>query len=251
MHSFTMNHTGIVPFDDLSMLGFESVSLLDDFERGVAPTFTIVDTGKYIRDINSAHSSSARNSTLPPSFLLFVSYKPQNNTVLRLLSSYVRTVRSQAAGSPIAQRSPSFNTPESDRTIDNNDKGSGSELDRSLESGSGDPSLIPVDDNDDSDHLASLLLTSTATYLQEDNFLDLWSNISGTRQHNVVFMVVNGTISSCLDNEFKLGEPEISLWNENTTFKDEGSEGMGEEKETVQVKFSPALHAVHSVVSLR
>ena len=251
---------GIVPFDDLSMLGFESVSLLEDFGRGVSPTFTIVNSRKYIREINSENSSAAaRNSTLPPSFLLFVSYKPQNNTVLRLLSSYIisRTVELESQTAvpprPIVQNSPNFNPPESDNTflgpeIDNG-SGSESELDSSLASGSGDPSsLIPTDENKNDSSLASLLLSTTATYLQEDSFLDIWSNITGTEQHDIVFMVVNGTISSCLDGEFKLGEPAIGLWNANITFEEEGEELEGE-KESIQVKFSDALHVVQSVVS--
>ena len=239
------------------MLGFESVSLLEDFGRGVAPTFTIVNSNKYIREINSANSSAARNSTLPPSFLLSLSYKPQNNTVLRLLSSHIRTVAIQSQTAlpprPIAQNNPILNAPKSDRTFlgPNTDSGSASELDIGFESGSGDPSLTPVDENrDNNSQLASLLLSSTATFLQEGSFLDLWSNITGSTQHNIVFMVVNGTISSCLDGEFKLGEPEIGLWNVNTTFEEDGEEEPAEEmKETIQVKFSDALHAVQSVVS--
>lgn len=253
-------HTGIVPFDDLSMLGFESISLLEDFGRGDSPTFTIVNSRKYISEINSVNSSAtARNSTLPPSFLLFLSYKPQNNTVLRLLSSHSisRTVdiESQTAPRPSVQNSPNFNPPESDSTFlspEINDNGSGdSELDGSLASGSGDPSsLTPTNENEDDSPLASLLLSTTATYLHEDSFLDLWSNITGTEKHDIVFMVVNGTISSCLDGEFKLGEPEIGLWNVNTTFEEvKGEELEPEEKESIQVRFSDALHAVQSVVS--
>lgn len=257
------------------MLGFESVSLLENFGRGVSPTFTIVNSRKYIREINSVNSSSvaaARNSTLPPSFLLFLSYKPQNNTVLRLLSSHsisrtveleshVQTAVPPPPPRPSAQNTPNFNPPGSDSSfltpkIDGSGSGD-SELDSSLASGSGDPSsLMPTNELEDDSPLASLLLSTTATYLQEDSFLDLWSNITGTEQHNIVFMVVNGTISSCLDGEFKLGEPEIGLWNANTTFEEEKGEGEGEElgeeeeedRESIQVKFSDALHAVQSVV---
>ena len=243
------------------MLGFESISLLEDFGRGNSPTFTIVNSRKYISEINSVNSSAAaRNSTLPPSFLLFLSYKPQNNTVLRLLSSHSisRTVDidSQTAPRPSVQNSPNFNPRESDGTFlspEINDNGSGgSELDSSLASGSGDPSsLTPTNENEDDDDstLASLLLSTTATYLHEDSFLDLWSNITGTEKHDIVFMVVNGTISSCLDGEFKLGEPEIGLWNVNTTFEEIKGEEEELEKESIQVKFSDALHAVQSVVS--
>ena len=262
MHAPPLNHAGIVPYDDLSMLGFESVSLLEDFGRGVSPTFTIVNSRKYIREINSENSSAAaRNSTLPPSFLLFLSYKPQNNTVLRLLSSHTISraveLESQTAvpPQPIVQNSPNFNPPENDGVFlgPEIDNGSGLELDSSLASGSGDPSsLTPTDENKNNSSLASLLLSTTATYLQEDTFLDLWSNITGTEQHDIVFMVVNGTISSCLDGEFKLGEPAIGLWNANTTFEEEGEgEELGEgEKESIQLRFSDALHAVQSVVSL-
>ena len=242
------------------MLGFESISLLEDFGQGDSPTFTIVNSRKYISEINSVNSSAAaRNSTLPPSFLLFLSYKPQNNTVLRLLSSHSisRTVDidSQTAPRPSVQNSPNFNPRESDGTFlspETNDNGSGdSELDSSLASGSGDPSLLtPTNENEDDDDstLASLLLSTTATYLHEDSFLDLWSNITGTEKHDIVFMVVNGTISSCLDGEFKLGEPEIGLWNVNTTFEEVKGEEEELEEESIQVKFSDALHAVQSVV---
>lgn len=250
------------------MLGFESVSLLEDFGDGVAPTFTIVSSKKYIRDINSANSSTVRNSTLPPSFIISLSYKPQNNTVLKLLSSYtVRTVTQSKINihQPIGQNSPLINTPESDSQFSNslsesdgNSDGSAVDLlpsntlEPELESGSGELTTS-ANDNDQDDSLASLLLSSTATYLQENSFLDLWTNISGSTQHNLVFMVVNGTISSCLNGELKVGEENLGLWNANTTF-DEKSEGEEkedeEEKETIQVKFSDALHAVQSVVSL-
>lgn len=257
-HLFLIN-AGIVPFDDLSMLGFESVSLLDDFGSGVSPTFTIVDSKKYIREINSENSSVARTSTLPPSFLVSLSYKPKNNTVLRLLSSHLKTVvQSQTPPPPIAQNSPIFNTPESDSKflspfqndeVDNGD-GSASMLDESLESefGSGIGNSSSLEDRERQDNsLASLLLSSTATYLQADSFLDLWTNITGSEQHNIVFMVVNGTVSSCLDGEFKLGEPEVGLWNITSTFK----ESEDDIEEAIQVKFSDALHAVQSVVSPR
>ena len=244
------------------MLGFESVSLLEDFGAGVAPTFTIVNSNKYIRDINSANSSSARNSTLPPSFLISLSYKPQNNTALKFLSSYLRTAAPSKDSSlykPIAQNSLPVNRPENDSPFispfetNKDEDGSASEPSNGVEpeigSGSGNGEfLTPINENeDDDDSLASLLLSSTATYLQENSFLDLWTNITGSKGHNLVFLVVNGTVSSCLDGEFKLGEAEVSLWNTNNTF----SEGESEEEieETIQVKFSDALHAVQSVVS--
>lgn len=240
------------------MLGFESVSLLEDFGSGVSPTFTIVSSKKYIRDINSANSSSARNSTLPPSFLISLSYKPQNNTVLRFLSSHLRTVtQSNTLYQPVAQNSPLIDSSESDgpsvRPFETGkDDGSASELSNSLEpefgSGSG-QFPPPANENEDDDSLASLLLSSTATYLQESSFLDLWTNISGNKQHNLVFMIVNGSVSSCLDGELKVGEEEIGLWNPNSTFDEESKEEGT--KETVQVKFSDALHAVQSVVSCR
>ena len=70
--------------------------------------------------------------------------------------------------------------------------------------------------------------------------------MTGNKEHNLVFMVVNGTISSCLDGEFKLGEAQVSLWNTNNTFDQESEE---ETDETIEIKFSDALHAVQSVVS--
>ena len=247
------------------MLGFESVSLLDEFGNGVAPTFTIVNSKKYIRDINSANSSSARNSTLPPSFIVSLSYKPQNNTALRLLSSHnIRTVVTQSV-QPIAQNSPPINAPQSDNQFSNpldigSEDGSAFDLSNGLEpdfgSGSGDLPQ-PVNENNQDDSLASLLLSSTATFLKEDSFLDLWTNITGNKEHNLVFVIVNGTVSSCLDGVLKVGEETVGLWNTTNTFNDDDSEeeeereeeGGGGEKATIQVKFSAALHAVKSVVS--
>ena len=243
------------------MLGFESVSLLDEFGNGVAPTFTIVNSKKYIRDINSANSSSARNSTLPPSFIVSLSYKPQNNTALRLLSSHnIRTVVTQSV-QPIAQNSPPINAPQSDSQFSNpldigSEDGSAFDLSNGLEpdfgSGSGDLPQ-PVNENNQDDSLASLLLSSTATFLKDDSFLDLWTNITGNKEHNLVFVIVNGTVSSCLDGVLKVGEETVGLWNTTNTFNDEDSEGEeeegGGEKATIQVKFSAALHAVKSVVS--
>ena len=129
-------------------------------------------------------------------------------------------------------------------------EGSASEsLDLELASGSG---QIPLSVNEtEDDQLASLLLSSTATYLHRDSFLDLWTNISSDEPHNLVFVVVNGTISSCLDGEFKLGDDGINLWNVNNSFDEVESQSDFPDaaEETVQVKFSDALHAVHSVVS--
>ena len=254
----TSNFAGIVPFDDLSMLGFESVSLLEDFGAGISPTFTIVSSSRYIRDINSANSSSARNSTLPPSFLISLSYKPQNNTALKFFSSHVKAATQSKINSlykPVAQNSLLVSTSRNNNPFispfetNNLEEGSASEPSNGVEpelgSGSGEfPTLI--DKNEDDDPFTSLLLSSTATYLQENSFLDLWTNITGSKEHNLVFMVVNGTISSCLDGEFKLGEAQVTLWNANNSFDQESEEGTDE---TVEIKFSDALHAVQSVVS--
>lgn len=239
------------------MLGFESVSLLEDFGAGISPTFTVVSSNRYIQDINSANSSSARNSTLPPSFLISLAYKPQNNTALKLFSSHVKPATPSKINSPykpVAQNSLLVNTPRSDSPFispfetSNEEDGSASEpsngVEAELRSGSGE---YLTNENEDGDTLASLLLSSTATYLQENGFLDLWTNITGSKEHNLVFMVVNGTISSCLDGEFKLGEAQVSLWNANNTFFDQESEEGNDE--TLEIKFSDALHAVQSVVS--
>lgn len=237
------------------MLGFESVSLLEDFGGGVSPTFTIVSSRRYIRDINGANSSSTRISTLPPSFIISLAYRPQNNTVLRFLSSQLKTTISQSMSSPhpvpVAQNSQLSNAPESNSNsltpldVSNLDGSASGDVELEFDNGSGGIPL-PVNETED-DSLASLLLSSTATYLKQESFLDLWTNISGNEAHNLVFMVVNGTVSSCLDGEFKLGDNGINLWNVNSSFDDESA---AEEEEVVEVRFSDALHAVQSVVSM-
>ena len=99
---------------------------------------------------------------------------------------------------------------------------------------------MPIDQEiDNNNTLASLILSLTATYLNEEKYLDIWKNLTANTQHTLVFMIQNGAISSCLDDEFKPLASNVSLWNESLAYDNE-----------LDVQFSDHLHAAQSVVSL-
>lgn len=253
MFSSTFAPAGLTPFEeDGSRPEFETISLLDDFGAGSKPTFTIVDSKRYVQEIKS-NSSSAKTKFLPPQFLLSVSYKPRNNTVLRLLSTFLRfesTPFAPAIPTPLRfpsnrESDSSILTPFSDNTTDsdsenqfaeNDDDDSNSEIE--FESGSGSTLVTPGNEQENGNSsLVSLILSLSATYLTEDKYLDIWNNVTEDTQHTVVFMVQHGSISSCLDGQYKPLSPDVSLWNESMNY------------DKFDLQFSENLHAAQSVVS--
>lgn len=198
---------GITPFDDLD---FESMNLLSEFRPGLPPlTFSIVNSSTFIQDISSA---SPTNRILPPHFLLSLSYRPHDNTVLNLLSTK-RTKVSDGL-----------------RTIP-------SDTERATTGAN-------VTSGLDADVFASLVLSTGVLYLQPSQaryYPLLPSGIEPGQLHNVVFMVSNGSISSCVDGIFLEGNPSVVLWDTDV--------GVGGEEATVTVTFSEHLYSVQQLVS--
>lgn len=183
------------------------MNLLNEFTPGLPPpTFSIVNTSTFIRELRSATPTSR---ILPPNFLLSLSYRPHDNTVLNLLS----TKRTKVSDSL--------------RTSDT--------------SGPATTNTTTVDPS--ADTFASLVLSTGVLYLQPSRsryYPLLPSGIEPNRLHDVVFMVFNGSISSCVDRVFLEGNPGVVLWDRGV--------GVGGE-ETVRVTFSEHLHSVQQLVS--
>ena len=232
---------GLTPYeeedeDDLSQLDFETINLLDDYSIGSTPTLSIVSSKTYVSEV-LRNSTAARTTLLPPQFILALSFKPNNNTALRLLSSmHMKSTRSLLNSNDKSHSQPFGNGPNSDP---------------SSESVSPSPSLDQNDESDGSsqnssqsevDVFASLLLSTTATYLQRGRYFDIWENVSSASQHSLVFIVTNGVISSCLDGEFRNSTLGLSLW--------EGKDsGYNNSEQPLILQFSSYLHSVHSLVS--
>ncbi len=175
---------GITPFE--GELEYDSIDLLRDFPPNTSPTFTIVDADSYSNNI----------TTLPPNFLLSLTYRPHDNTVLRLLSAK-QTDKLPSKGSD----------------------------------------LKPNDVTD----FSTLLLGTASLYLQPltSSYYNLWSNITTTDLHRIVFIVTNGSLSSCLDGYYIGNNPKLALWN---TSNEIGAH-------PVKVTFSPHLHSIRRLVS--
>lgn len=226
-HCLIHAHTDLVPYeDDTNNVDFKSINLLNAFGIGLTPIFSIVSTDMYVKEMLK-NSSAARTKLLPPQFILSLSFKPSNNTVLRLFSSMHVTSTGNSVNndddslphSPLIDNQPSDgNVHPSEQTQDVDGMSSKNDV------------------------LASLLLSTTATYLQRDHYFDIWKNMSSSSYHSLVFIVANGTISSCFDGEFVTLSNEISLWD---------SQGIGYDhnKRTLTLQFSNYLHSVHSLVS--
>ena len=145
----------------------------------MSPTFSIVSNEEYIAKLSK--NSSERIHVLPPQFIVSLSYRPTNNTVLNLLSISENTSTSvpdsqvsSSAGTNIAAEPPQL--------------------------------------------YSSLMLSSTITHVQPDSFRDLWSNLSYAYHHSLTFIVISGQLYACLDEEFGPAEPsDVTLWKPNST----------------------------------
>ena len=175
---------GISPFDDISELDFESINLLTTFRAGSSPSFTIVDYRTYIERI-SGNASTNQNTVLPPTFLLSLSYRPHENTVLRLLST-----------SRISEEV---------RTSTN----TGSQSDSDL-------------DTDSKNAFASLMLSSGILYLQPllNTFYPFQANLTTDRKNELTFIVSNGFMRSCVDGNIIENSPVLALWETGMDLKD-------------------------------
>lgn len=200
---------GITPFDDLE---FDSINLLTESKPGFPPpSFNIVNTSTFIQEITRNGSSAL--GILPPNFLLSLSYRPHDNTVLNLLSTKRITVSESL---------------EDQRTRDTDSNLEHVALNSTAEEAGLD--------------FASLILSTGILYVQQSlaRYYTLWPSVEANQLHNVVFVVSNGSISSCVDGAFVEDNPNIVLWD-TTVGLNKG--------EPVRVSFSKHLYSVQQLVS--
>lgn len=209
----------LTPYN-ISDLKFETINLLAEFKSNSSPNFIIVNTETYISEINKNRSSMVGNKLLPSSFLLSFSYRPQDNTVLKLLST--RTSRLAA------------------NDVEGILEG-GDELNK-ISGTDGYNDVTGLNDDGDDDNLfASMLLSKSALYLQPERskYYPLWANVTSGRLHNLVFIVSNGSVSSCMDGYFIEDNPKITLWDTSTSI----------DRHPVRINFTQHLHAIQRRVS--
>jgi len=202
---FSLSSTGTPTPPEID---FPVINLLEDFEIGESPSFSVVSMEEYISTL-STNSTAARISLLPPYFILSLSFRPNTNTAIRLISSLQST--------PVVSDHDSSSLPLLPETdpFDN------------LENGQ--PST-------EEHEYASLLLSNAATYLYQDSYFTLWDNVTSTQRHSLQFIVANGSISTCLDGDFRPANPGVLFW-----------EDISGDNNTL--RFSSYLHSMNSLVS--
>lgn len=207
---------GITPYsidEELSNLVHGSINLLENSTATLPVSFSVVNSNTYTNLLH--RNASTQTSVLPPQFLVSLAYKPNNNTVLRLLSVHISSA------------------------VQNDSTNSSSEYphDSNLEDYDS-PSNDTISSTED-DLYSSIMLSSTVTYLQRnERYFDLWSNLSNDSYHTLTLIVTNGQLSTCLDGQFRPAEPLVNLWDVNPMHR------------SVQVAFSTHLNDVATVVSV-
>ncbi len=93
----------------------------------------------------------------------------------------------------------------------------------------------------ESEEFASLLLSTAATYLHQDRFFTLWEEVSVSARHSLMFFVTNGSVSSCLDGDYRPSYPGVVFWEEFASSE-------SSKRQTLQ--FSQYLHSMSSLVSV-
>ena len=190
-----------------------SINLLENSTATLPVSFSVVNSNTYTNLLH--RNASTQTSVLPPQFLVSLAYKPNNNTVLRLLSVHISSA------------------------VQNDSTNSSSEYphDSNLEDYDS-PSNDTISSTED-DLYSSIMLSSTVTYLQRnERYFDLWSNLSNDSYHTLTLIVTNGQLSTCLDGQFRPAEPLVNLWDVNPMHR------------SVQVAFSTHLNDVATVVSV-
>lgn len=137
------------------------------------PSFSIVNP----QDFLSEQLDDSVTHTLPTNFIVSLSYKPLNNTVLSLFSllSYPHNhVRSQEEA-----QSSNITTPE----------------------------LATFQ--------SELMLGQSATLVQSDSYYDLWRNFSmtATLRYTLNLIVMNGKVGMCLDGDYHPPMETVQLWS--------------------------------------
>ncbi len=166
----------------LTDLVHPSMDILEQFAAGSQPTFSIVSNEQYLAELTS--NSSVRNTALlPPQFLVSLSYKPANNTVLRLISLI------QLENNPSPQDNPSSTL--------------GNAEDTSTSRSATEAQL-----------LGSVVFSSSVTLVQSEGYLELWDSLSHSDYHSVDLIVTRGELHVCVDGELR---PAVQLWPSNPT----------------------------------
>lgn len=148
-----------------------SVDILEQFSPGSRPTFSVVSNEQFLAEL-SANSSTA---VLPPQFLISLSYRPDNNTVLRLFTVELNDL-------PSPQDTPSSTL--------------GSQRNDSIDTST--PQLV-----------GSVVLSSSVTLIRYDGYLELWNSMSHSLYHSVELLISNGDLYICVDGEMR---PAVSFW---------------------------------------
>jgi len=147
----------------------------------------VVSTDTYVKAVTGNQSDLLRMKLLPPNFLLSFSYRPLDNTVLNLLSTSSQRL-------------------------------TGSRLEEIMKGRDSDQKDVSTDNSTDVEKFASMMLLKSTLYLQPElkRYYPLWSNVTSNKLHNLVMMVSNGVISSCMDGYYVDRNPNIVLWDTST-----------------------------------
>lgn len=134
------------------------------------PTFSIISSQEFLSE-----QPNNLSHTLPPNFIISLSYKPLNNTVLSLFSLLSQSKQDQ-----------------SQEPQNSND-------------------TIPVLQIFHSE----LMLSHSATLVQSHRYFDLWRNFSDSspQRYNLNLIVMNGRVGMCLDGDYHHPAETVQLWS--------------------------------------
>ena len=148
---------------------------IDVMQMASDPQFFIVDPQEYL---SMRLNTSTRDShILPPQFIISLSYKPLNNTVLSLFS-----VLSNQDHSPHQVRDSEFQNITTPASAVFN---------------------------------SSIILSDSAVLMMPDSYYVLWPTMSDTARsrYTINLIVINGELSTCLNGEYLAPIPHVELWN--------------------------------------
>ena len=174
------DYFGLHPYSDEELLNemlqktIDVMSLSNDHRP---PSFAIVQPRQYLSSEQSVNSH-----TLPTNFLLSLSYKPLNNTVLSLFSLMSHPAQSQNQQNRTANSSHSIA-------------------------------------NFSKIHSEFRLSHSATVVVHSDSYYDLSTDLSASYQsrYSLNLIVMNGRVGMCLNGEYHPPIEGISLWNDVKT----------------------------------
>lgn len=163
-------HTGLTPFSDIELLHKLLQDSIDVMQISDSPpTFSIKSSQNFLSEQpdNSSHN-------LPTNFIISLSYKPLNNTVLSLFSLLSRPKQNQSQEPRNSNdTAPLFQTFQSE-----------------------------------------FMLSRSATLVQSHTYFDLWTNFSDSNplRYNLNLIVMNGQVGMCLDGDYHHPVETVQLW---------------------------------------